>query len=156
MKRDSKLSRPSMEGWSRDIIRNFEQSERDGGVYIDDIEVGACLRIRTTDHTALLVKCSENEFFICGHPRYYPSPIPISIIGSTWGGMMLKRQFIGIGMHLQFIRTNWKPGIRRRIRHSLSRFFRGRRYGFTHPALRPVGQYLVDDRGIRTARLLAI
>ena len=145
-----------MECWDRGIIRNFEQSERDGGVHIDDIAVGACLRIRTTDHTAILVKCAESEFLIWEHPVFYPIPTPVCIVGSNWGGMILKHRFIGIGMSMEFVRTNWKPNIRRRIHHSLSKFFRGKRYGFARAAFRTVGDYLGDGRGIRTARILAI
>lgn len=38
---------------------------------------------------------------IKGHPRYCPNPVLCNIHGSTWGGSMIKTDWIGIGMHLE-------------------------------------------------------
>jgi len=37
-----------------------------------------------------------------GHPQYCPEPVAVRIAGSTWDGSMLKLQFIGRGMRLEF------------------------------------------------------
>jgi hypothetical protein len=40
---------------------------------------------------------------ISGHPEYCPEPVLVAIAGSTWEGSMLKRGFVGRGMHLGFL-----------------------------------------------------
>jgi len=39
---------------------------------------------------------------ISGHPEFCPEPVQVAIAGSTWGGSMLKLQYVGRGMHLEF------------------------------------------------------
>ena len=42
------------------------------------------------------------QVWICGHPEFCPSPVPVHVRGSSWGGSMLKVAYIGRGMHLEF------------------------------------------------------
>ena len=48
---------------------------------------------------------------ISGHPQYCPEPILVVIAGSTWGGSMLKRRFVGRGMHLEFHHPEYRTPI---------------------------------------------
>ena len=35
-------------------------------------------------------------------PTFVPEPTPINVHGSTWGGSLLKLDYIGVNMHLEF------------------------------------------------------
>jgi hypothetical protein len=52
----------------------------------------------------LTVSASDGSFFC-------PRPVLIIIHGSTWGGSMLKRRFIGRGMHLEFRHPDYSTPI---------------------------------------------
>jgi hypothetical protein len=43
-----------------------------------------------------------SEALLSGHPEFCPKPVHVAIAGSTWGGSMLKLQYVGRGMHLEF------------------------------------------------------
>ena len=59
------------------------------------------LEIQTQHHHCRAVTLSENSVLISGHPEYCPEPVLVAIAGSTWGGSMLKRGFVGRGMRLE-------------------------------------------------------
>jgi hypothetical protein len=84
------------------INRNIVRSEIEGGVYLPDLPQGAAVEIETMNHTYTLVSCGENAAIICGHPKFCPAPVKVSIQGSTWGGSLLKQGFIGRSMHMEF------------------------------------------------------
>ena len=54
---------------------------------------------------------SENSVLISGHPKYCPEPVLVAIAGSTWGGSVLKRGFVGRGMHLEFSHPSYRAPI---------------------------------------------
>lgn len=126
---DPSVSHPSLDD---EINNNIAQSEIEGGVHIDEMANGTILRIRMADHVATLAKFGEDDYYIWGHPKFYPQPVKIRLDGSTWGGMALKRHFIGRGIRLVFILLN-RP-----------------------PDLRTIGEYLIDYNGITTAPILDI
>jgi hypothetical protein len=84
------------------INQAIEQSERDGGIWIRDLKSGDRVLITTRNSVYSLVKTSEKEYTIEGHPQFCPTPVTVQIAGSTWGGSMLKMGWIGVGMHLEF------------------------------------------------------
>lgn len=86
---------------SEEINANIAQSEIEGGVFIDKLPVGAVLHVRT-QNTSYTVEKREDGMYISGHAKYCPEPMKTAIVGSTWGGSMLKAGFIGRGMHLEF------------------------------------------------------
>jgi hypothetical protein len=51
-------------------------------------------------YTAVLL--GGSDAMISGHPEFCPDPVHVAIAGSTWGGSMLKLQYVGRGMHLEF------------------------------------------------------
>jgi len=51
-------------------------------------------------YTAVLL--GGSEAMLSGHPEFCPKPVQVAIAGSTWGGSMLKLQYVGRGMHLEF------------------------------------------------------
>lgn len=85
-----------------EVNRNIIQSEIEGGVKVTDMSVGTKLLIQTQNHLYTLEKRGEDEYYISGHPIYCDEPTQIRVHGSTWGGAMLKTQYVGRGMHLEF------------------------------------------------------
>ena len=85
-----------------EVNRNICQSEIEGGVFLNDLPVGATLEIETRNHFYKLQNQGDGKALLAGHPRYCPRPVPVSIHGSTWGRAMIKLRFIGRGMFLEF------------------------------------------------------
>ena len=101
------------DGVNRDIV----QSEIEGGVFLHNLLPATVLEIETLHHCYTAVLLAENKVLISGHPTYCPQPVPVTISGSTWGGSMLKRCFVGRGMHLEFHHPEYPhPIVTSRIR----------------------------------------
>ena len=86
------------------IIRNIEQSDRDGGLYLTSLKAGDALEVRTKN-TLYIVEVrdgSKGQVMIKGHKKFCPVATLATIPGSTWGGSMIKAGFVGLGMHLEF------------------------------------------------------
>ena len=94
---------------SDQINANVIQSELEGGVHLRDLPTGAVLEVQTCRRGYTIVNQGDGEALISGHPEYCPSPVLVKIHGSTWGGSMLKEQFIGRGMHLEFRHPAFLP-----------------------------------------------
>ncbi len=91
------------------------KSELLGGVWVEDhpdyvnddikaqpvLPVGHALRVMTKN-TGYVIEKRPDGFYISGHSRYCPVPIKCNIHGSTWGGSMLKMDFVGRDMNLEF------------------------------------------------------
>ena len=90
---------------------NIAQSEIEGGVSLNDLPPATVLEIQTQHHCYLVVLLSDNKALISGHPEYCPEPTQVAIAGSTWGGSMLKRRFVGRGMHLEFCHPQYPTPI---------------------------------------------
>ena len=85
-----------------EVNRNIVQSEIEGGVFLNDLPPATVLEIQTQHHCYQVVLLGDNDALISGHPQFCPEPIRVAIAGSTWGGSMLKRRYVGRGMHLEF------------------------------------------------------
>ena len=81
---------------------NIAQSEIEGGVRLEDLAQGSRLEVQTQHRWYTVVNCGDGWALISGHPKYCPSPSLVRILGSNWGGSMLKTRFIGRSMHLEF------------------------------------------------------
>jgi len=88
--------------WSESASRNLAQSEIEGGVDLTQVPAETVLEVRTRNTTYTIVNKGEGLAVISGHPVYCPQPVLAHIKGSTWGGAMLKENFIGRGMRLEF------------------------------------------------------
>jgi hypothetical protein len=53
----------------------------------------------------------DSAALISGHPHYCPQPVLVAIAGSTWGGSMLKRRYVGRGMRLEFCHPEYRTPI---------------------------------------------
>ncbi len=87
---------------SDEINRNIIESEIEGGVFLRDLPPSTVLQIQTMHHCYTAVLLGGSDVLISGHPEFCPRPVQVAIAGSTWGGSMLKVQFVGRGMHLEF------------------------------------------------------
>ncbi len=77
------------------------ESELQGGARLSKLAVGRRLLIQT-QHTRYVLDHVEPEIWmLSGHPKYCPVPVRAVVHGSTWGGSMLKFDWVGIGMHLE-------------------------------------------------------
>jgi hypothetical protein len=84
------------------INRAICQSEAEGGVSLNDLEVGAVLEVETGGHTYRIENRGEGKVLISGHPEYCPEPVLADLHGSTWGTGLIKMRFIGRGMRMEF------------------------------------------------------
>ena len=84
------------------VNSNIVQSEVEGGVYLKNLIPGTILRVETQNHAYTIHYQGWDQALISGHPVFCPEPVPVTILGSTWGGSMLKSRYIGRGMHLEF------------------------------------------------------
>ena len=96
---------------SDEVNHNIAQSEIEGGVSLNDLPPATVLEIQTQHHCYLVVLLSDNKALISGHPQFCPEPTQVAIAGSTWGGSMLKRRFVGRGMHLEFCHPQYPTPI---------------------------------------------
>ena len=87
---------------SDEVNSGIVESEIEGGVFLRDLPPATVLQIRTMHHCYTAVLLGGSDAFISGHPEFCPKPVQVAIAGSTWGGSMLKLQFVGRGMHLEF------------------------------------------------------
>ncbi len=85
-----------------EVNRGIIQSEIEGGVFLNDLPPDTVLEIQTMNHRYTAVLLGGNDALLSGHPEFCPEPVQVAISGSTWGGSMLKLQYVGRGMHLEF------------------------------------------------------
>jgi len=81
---------------------NIIRSEIEGGVYLRDLPPGSALSIQTRSRVYEMVVLSDGAALLSGHPEFCPEPTEVRIQGSTWGGSMLKANFVGRGMRLEY------------------------------------------------------
>ena len=92
-------------------VRNIVRSEIEGGVFLHDLPQHTILEIHTMHRCYTAVVLGEGEELISAHPQYCPQPLLVAISGSTWGGSMLKPDFVGRGMHLEFYHPEYDAPI---------------------------------------------
>jgi hypothetical protein len=107
---------------SDEINSNVVRSDIEGGVHLRDLPPGAVLEVQTCQRWYTIVNQGDGDVLISGHPEYCPDPVLVKIHGSTWGGSMLREQFIGRGMHLEFRHPNFLPITTSRILDVRERF----------------------------------
>ncbi len=96
---------------SDEVNRHIVQSEIEGGVYLHDLPPATVLQIQTQHHCYTAVLLEDGSALISGHPEFCPEPTAVAISGSTWGGTMLKRSFVGRGMRLEFSHPEYRTPI---------------------------------------------
>jgi hypothetical protein len=84
------------------VNANIVRSEVEGGVYLADLPAGCALSIETRSRVYEMVVLGNGLALLSGHPEFCPTPTQVHIQGSTWGGSMIKLQFLGRGMRLEY------------------------------------------------------
>jgi hypothetical protein len=86
---------------SDEINNRLAESELLGGAYLSKLQVGAKLFVKTQNSLYEIENCQDG-MYIRGNADYCPTPTLCRILGSAWGGSMIKVGFIGRGMHMEF------------------------------------------------------
>jgi hypothetical protein len=84
------------------INHSIVQSEIEGGVDLNYVPVDTVLEVQTLNRWYTIVHKGSGQALISGHPLFCPEPVLVDIHGSTWGGSMLMKSYIGRGMRLEF------------------------------------------------------
>ena len=79
----------------------FEQQAKRGGIEIDKLAIGTVVEAKTKNSLYRIKALGGNRFEVKGG-SYFPEPTEVTIPGSTWGGSMIKMNWLGIGMNIEF------------------------------------------------------
>ena len=86
---------------SDDLVNRIEESEKNGGIFINTLEPGTRVIAVTRNSTYEIEVISEDAVKVQGG-KYFPEPVETYFAGSTWGGSMLKLKWIGLDMCMEF------------------------------------------------------
>ena len=95
-----KNNEKGLENVSPDVARKIHESEEDGGKAVDELKIGEKLIVKTMNRNYTIERFADG-LYISGHPKYCPGPRRLEGVGSTWGGSVLKKNFIGLGMSME-------------------------------------------------------
>ena len=84
-----------------EIRDRIVRSEVEGGVRLRALAEGDRVVVKTANRI-YQIEIRGGRTWISGHPRFCPQPVAVSVRGSTWGGSMLKPDYLGLGMHMEF------------------------------------------------------
>jgi hypothetical protein len=87
---------------SQDLQSKISQSKLDEGLSLEELSIGDLVEVKTSHRCYTLENRGDGEVLISGHPRYCPYPVLVKLIGSIWGGPVIKVGFIGRGMSMEF------------------------------------------------------
>ncbi len=71
--------------FSDSVNKTIIDMEMAGGFSLEDLKVGDILEVETNDHILSIERkpdCTENEYYVSGHPQFYPEPVKVRIAGS--------------------------------------------------------------------------
>ena len=99
---------------SKEINDALAEQEMLGGVWVTKptgaavqdepyLATGKKLYVQTQNTMYVIEKRGEDEFWIHGNQKYCPVPTKCHIIGSNYGGSMLRMSYIGRGMYMEFM-----------------------------------------------------
>jgi hypothetical protein len=71
------------------------------GIDLGRLPIGTIVEARTKNSLYKIKKLENGEHEIEGG-KHFPEPCINGINGSTWGGSMIKMNWLGIGMHIEF------------------------------------------------------
>lgn len=89
---------------SPQLNAQLAQSEKDGGLNWNEVPDGLSVQVETSSGSTYLLSKMNGKTYVRGGRGKFQAPTPVEIVlhGSTWGGSMLKIDFIGIGMRMEF------------------------------------------------------
>ena len=87
--------------WDEAVNAAVVRNEVLGGADLTQLAVGKKLVVQCQDCT-LTVERRADGLYLSGHDTYCPVPTKCSIPGSNYGGSMLKMNWVGRGMFMEF------------------------------------------------------
>jgi len=88
---------------SDEINARLNDPQRNEDLDLSKIMPGVTLRFQTHNTRYVITRRTDGLWDVSGNHRYFPTPTVCRIHGSTWGGSMLKLNYIGLGMHVEII-----------------------------------------------------
>jgi len=89
---------------SDEINKAKASQNEDTGVFIDKLPVGTIVKIETKRSIYIFeVQDATGRVHIKGTGNYFNEITPARIIGSNFGGTMLKSRWVGIGMRMEVL-----------------------------------------------------
>ncbi len=88
---------------SDEVNSNIIESEILGGADLNEWHDNNKMLHVITRNTHYRIKKYGAKYLIQGNAKYCPLDRVCRINGSTWGGSMLKMDYIGIGMQMEFV-----------------------------------------------------
>lgn len=91
-----------------EMERLIREQENKSGLNVTGLEKGTKLNVETNNSIYRIVVVDGREITIMGGMTKdgeirFPKPIPAMFIGSTWGGSMMKIDWIGQDMNMEII-----------------------------------------------------
>ena len=103
-------SHPSL---SPELNRQIHQTLIEGGADLRLLPTGGTIEVQTKNTLYRIERVASDDehhpFVLSGHPRICPEPRRVAISGSSFGGGMLRMQFVGRAMNLEFSTEEGKP-----------------------------------------------
>ena len=100
-------------GLSPEINRQIHQTLIEGGADLRLLPTGGTIEVQTRNTLYRIERVGNDgethPFLLSGHPRICPKPRRVAISGSSFGGGMLRMQFVGRAMNLEFSTEEGKP-----------------------------------------------
>jgi hypothetical protein len=92
---------------SDEINNAIAESELAGGADLEKLAVGKKLIVQTRN-TLYTIEQREDGLYISGNKRFCPEPTKCRIPGSNFGGSMLKMNYVGVGMYMEFFVSGYE------------------------------------------------
>lgn len=108
-----------------DIWTAILKQQEQRGIQLDRLPLGAHIVLKTTNST-YVIKPEKGDWLIKGG-NYFPEETCVTISGSTWGGSMIKSNWIGKDMFLEIWRHDGRPLLTSTIRQANIIFADGKR-----------------------------
>lgn len=85
------------------LLAKIKQSEKDGGVFLQEIPNGHIVEVHTGNsvYTIAVIDKEKNKVAMQGNGKHLQQPTVSYLQGSTFGGSLIKVGWIGVGMHLE-------------------------------------------------------
>lgn len=77
------------------------EQEKRGGIDLTKLAVGTTVEARTKNSSYFIEVLGNGDYKIRGG-KHFPTTTVMGISGSTWGGSMIKLNWLAIGMHIEF------------------------------------------------------
>lgn len=92
-----------------DLRKAIESQNDETGINVNKLRPGDMVRAFTLNSIyEIILLPHTTEVMVRGDGRYFNDLERVSFIGSTWGGSATKSRWVGVGMHMEFVRL--KPG----------------------------------------------